>query len=212
MHREKAWRLQFGLNRRAGCADIPDGHPNPFLPMNAFIRILAGSLALCASGLVRAESKVNVQGSSELRLAVVDSNRSNASSDALHAAFAASLEEAINVNGGAPVTVKTKRVNADHAAFNLGTGVYDAVLVMGNTVPRPLILSETKRLLATLNSGKGEKKAFLIFGVSDEGLAKALTAAFTPAITNTKFLDALDGGLEKLATVPEGGAKVAARP
>ncbi len=180
--------------------------------MKAFIRILAGSLALFASCIARAESKVNVQGSSELRLAVVDSNRSNAGSDALHAAFAASLAEAINVGGGAPVTVKAKRVNADHAAFNLGTGVYDAVLVMGSTVPRPLILSETKRLVATLNAGKGEKKAFLIFGVNDEGLAKVLTAAFTPAITNTKFLDALDGGLEQMATTPDGGTKVAAGP
>ncbi len=180
--------------------------------MNAFIRILTGSVVLLTSGFMRAESKVKVQGSAELRLAVVDSNRSNAASDALHAAFAESLSEAINGGGGAPVVVKTKRVNPDHAAFNLGTGVYDAVLVMGNTVPRPLILSETKRLMATLSAGKGEKKAFLIFGVNDEGLAKVLTAAFTPAITNTKFLDALDGGFEQMAASTEGGTKVAARP
>jgi hypothetical protein len=179
--------------------------------MNAIIRVLVGSIALLLSGVCRAESKVKVEGSAELRLAVVDSNRSSAGNEALHATFATCLAEAINAGGGAPIEVTTKRVSADHAAFNLGTGVYDAVLVMASTLPRPLILNGTKRLIATLSSGKGEKKAFLVFGESDEGLAKVLTAAFTPAITNTKFLDALDGGFDQMA-MAGGGSKVAARP
>ncbi|HYD82644.1 MAG TPA: hypothetical protein VEA63_01300, partial [Opitutus sp.] len=130
--------------------------------------------------------------------------------EALHEAFAEGLAKAINDGGGAPIEVKTKRVNPDHAAFNLGTGVYDAVLVIANQLPRPLILSETKRLVATLSTGREEKKAFLIFQQADEGLEKVLTAAFTPAITNSRFLDALDGGFEKVDGA-NGGSKIAAR-
>lgn len=166
---------------------------------------------LSALDLVAADLKVRVQGSQELRLAVVDSSRNTAARDALHQAFANGLAAAINQGGGQPITVKVKAVNADHAAFNLGTGVYDAVLAMGTSLPRPLILSDTMRLTATLNTTKGERKAFLIFGQADEGLAKVLTAAFAPAITDRKFLDALDGGFEQLAAA-DGGSKVAARP
>lgn len=173
------------------------GWLTPYCPMNAFIRIVVtGTIALLASGAGQAESKVRVQGSADLRLAVVESTRGSAGTEAVQATFAACLAEAINAGGGAPIDVTVKRVSADHAAFNLGTGVYDAVLVMGNALPRPLILSGTKRLIATLSSGKGEKKAFLVFSENDAGLAKVLTAAFTPAITSTEFLDALDGGFE----------------
>lgn len=164
--------------------------------MNAFIRIVTGSIALLSSGVCRAESKVHVQGSAELRLAVVESTRGSAGGEKVQATFATCLATAINAGGGAPIEVTAKRVSADHAAFNLGTGVYDAVLVMGNALPRPLMLSGTKRLIATLSSGKGEKKAFLVFRENDPGLTSVLTTAFTPAITSTEFLDALDGGFE----------------
>lgn len=179
-----------------------------FPAMNALIRIVLMTCfgLLLVSPVRGTDQKLRVEGRQDLRLAIVDSNRNNPSRAALHEAFALGLAEAINAGGGAPISVKTKVANPDHAAFNLGTGIYDAVLVIGTSLPRPLILSETTRLTATLSAGKKERKAYLIFGQGDEGLTKVLTGAFASAITYPKFLDTLDGGID-----PDEATAVAAR-
>lgn len=177
--------------------------------MNFLIRVGVVLFAcLLAVALRAAESRVKVEGSRELRVAVVDSNRDAATREAMHQAFASSLGVAISQACGSRIGVKIKDANADHAAFNLGTGVYDAVLVLGATLPRPLILSECARLSVTLGSGKNERKAFLIFGTGDTALAKLFGDAFVPAISDAKFLDAMDGrGGER--TAGGGGGKAA---
>lgn len=177
--------------------------------MNLFLRLCLGFLSF--SGLVAraADVQMRVEASrGEFRLAIVDATRNKALREAVHEAFVAGFEAAI-AKTGAPLAVKAKAVSADHAAFNLGTGVYDAVLVIGTTLPRPLILSDTARLSATLGAGKEERKAFLVFRSSDEGLEKVLAAAFVPAVTGQRFLDALSGEPTQLAGAA-GGAKVAA--
>ena len=102
--------------------------------------------------------------------------------------------------------MRTKCVNADHAAFNLGTGVYDAVLVINNSLPRPLMISDVARLSATLGSGKTEKKLYFIFGTSDAPLSELLSASFPAALNNPKFLDMLD---DALGRPPTAGDKMA---
>lgn len=177
--------------------------------MHALLRFSLGFLSIVGLVARAADTQVRVEASrGEFRLAIVDATRNKAQREAVHQAFVAGFEAAI-AKTGAPLTVKAKAVNADHAAFNLGTGVYDAVLVIGTSLPRPLILSDTARLTATLGAGKEERKAFLVFRSSDEGLEKVLTAAFVPAVTGQRFLDALSGEPSQLAG-GAGGSKVAA--
>lgn len=179
--------------------------------MNALVRSAFGLIVLSASFAYGTNSKVRVEASPELRIGIVDANRDAATRDASHEAFAAGFAAAINKDSSAPaVIVKTKSIGADNAAFNLRAGVYDAVLVLGPSLPRPLMLSETSRLTATLSAGKQEKKVFLIFNNVDEGLTKVLTAAFGPAMANEDFRRALDGDVEAIASA--NGTKIAAQP
>lgn len=161
--------------------------------MNA---LLKAGLVLFISGVsltVAAENAVRVDASRDLRLAVVDASKPSKAREAQHAAFADSLGEAIGKQSGAPIAVRLKVVSADSAAFNLGTGVYDAVLVLGSSLPRPLMISDVSRLSAVLGAGKTERKLYLVFGTGDAGLADLLSAAFPAALNNQKFLDTLDG-------------------
>jgi hypothetical protein len=177
--------------------------------MNVIIRGSFVFLCLCASVALGAPSTVNVASSRELRLAIVDSSKATPVRDASHAAFALCLGQAVSRQGGGEIGVKVKCVSADHAAFNLGTGVYDAVLVLTGSLPRPLMISDVSRLSGTLGSGRNEKKVYLVFGTGDETLARVLTTSFAQALTDNRFLDAVDGISTRIASVGD-GSKVAA--
>ncbi|MEO7597298.1 MAG: hypothetical protein ABIV50_00075 [Opitutus sp.] len=179
--------------------------------MNAFFRTGLILISVFASVARGTESTVKVAGSRELRLAVVDTSKSSSLRDSAHAAFAVSLSDAIRRQDGVEIGVRAKCVGADNAAFNLGTGIYDAVLVLTGSLPRQLIMSEALRLNGTLGSGKSEKKVYLIFNPGDETLAKLFLSSFAVALTDNKFLDALDGVTEGLASTTS-GSKVAATP
>ncbi|MEO6004538.1 MAG: hypothetical protein ABIZ04_13620 [Opitutus sp.] len=177
--------------------------------MNSFLRgALIFSVFALSSGW-GAESTVTVASSRELKLAVVDPSKATAARDASHAAFAASLSQAVSKEGGGDVGVRVKCVAPDSAAFSLSTGVYDAVLVLSGSLPRALMTSDVLRVSATLGAGKTEKKVFLVFNSGDETLAKLLLTSFPTALTNDKFLDAVDGISSRIAAAGE-GAKVAA--
>ena len=179
--------------------------------MNAFIR---GSLVLgflFVSVAQSAETTVKVAGSRELRVAVVDAAKPSALRDSTHVAFGDSLASAVRQQGGGEIGVRVKCVGADQAAFNLGTGVYDAVLVLTGSLPRPLMMSEAIRLNGTLGAGKTEKKVYLVFNDGDEVLAKLLLTSFSAALTDNKFLDALDGITSRIASAGQ-GAKLASTP
>jgi hypothetical protein len=62
-----------------------------------------------------------------------------------------------------------------------------------------------------LGGGKAEKKVYLVFNNGDETLAKLLSASFSLAMTDNKFLDAIDGMSSQIAAV-NNGAKVAVTP
>jgi xanthine/CO dehydrogenase XdhC/CoxF family maturation factor len=171
--------------------------------------LLRASLAFLLSGAtlaLAAEQSVHVDASRDLRLAVVDAAKPSKARDAQHTAFAESLGEAVGKQCGGTVGVRAKCVSADSAAFNLGTGVYDAVLVIGNTLPRPLMISDVSRLTAVLGTGKNEKKVYLVFGAGDATLANLLSASFSAALNNQRFLDSLNDPADRPAS---GGAKLA---
>lgn len=155
---------------------------------------------------------IRVVGSSKLQLAIVDTARATPARAAIHAAFAAGLGKAMSAACGGPVEVQAKIMNADQAAFGLEAGSCQVVLTMGKTLPRALVRSELERLNATLGAEKNEKKAYLLFTNADEGLKKLLTASFASAISDQRFLDALDGGIETTPEPTEGKTLAAAGP
>jgi hypothetical protein len=185
---------------------------NPLYSMNAIIRGSFIFSCLCVSLAVATPAAVTVASSRELRLAVVDSSKATPARDASHAAFALCLGQAVSRQGGGEIGVKVKCVSADHAAFNLGTGVYDVVLVLSGSLPRALMISDVSRLSATLGSGRSEKKVYMIFSNGDETLSRLLTTSFAQALTDNKFLDAVDGISSRLASAGEGSKVAAATP
>jgi hypothetical protein len=200
-------KLQLSAKVPMGRGVVPH-----FTPLAAIMKaILRCCLCLAASGASVAladQAAVRVVASSDLRLVIVDSARATPARDALHRAFAASLGKAMGDTVGGPVAVRMKCEAADQAAFGLSNGGCHVVLSIGKNLPRPLVLSGTSRLTATLGAGKNEREAFLIFSNEDAGLEKLLTKSFASAITDNRFLDALDGGLES-APDPTKGQKLA---
>jgi len=203
---------RFCIIKTRQCDDIrEDGEPASHLPnMNAIIR---GGLAIlflcaCARTAVATEATVRVAASRELRLAVVDSGKPSIARDALHAAFGKSLGDAVSKECGSAIGVRVKCVSADNAAFSLGNGAFDAVLILNGSLPRALMISDVTRLNATLGTGKDEKKVFLIFNNGDATLAHLFSASFAIALTDNKFLDSVDTVDAKLAV--NGGSKLAA--
>lgn len=169
--------------------------------MNATIRGVVVTLALCAgaaAGAAPQESEIRVASSRELKLAVIDLTKPSSVRDAMHQAFATSLGGSLSRQCGAPVGVRAKCVGVDHAAFNLGTGVYDAVLVVGRTVPDVLRRADAITLSATPEGGKRDRMLYLVIANGDTSLQGLLAAAFTGALNDGKFLEsfiALDGKL-----------------
>lgn len=184
----------------------------PLPCMNVIIRGSFILFCLCARFALGAPATVTVASSRELRLAIVDSSKATPVRDASHAAFALCLGQAVSRQGGGDIGVKVKCVSADHAAFNLGTGVYDAVLVLSGSLPRALMISEVSRLSATLGAGRNEKKVYLVFANGDESLSRVLTTSFAQALTDNRFLDAVDGISTRLASVGEGNKVAATTP
>ena len=180
--------------------------------MNVILRGSFAFLCLSASLAMGTPSTVTVASSRELRLAIVDSSKATPVRDASHAAFALCLGQAVSRQGGGEIGVKVKCVSADHAAFNLGTGVYDAVLVLSGSLPRALMISEVSRLSATLGSGRNEKKVYMIFSNGDQTLSRVLTTSFAQALTDNRFLDAVDGISSRIASAGDGSKVAAATP
>jgi hypothetical protein len=165
-------------------------------------------ISLGASAAWAEASPVRVAGSARLRLAIVDAVRSSPAREEMHRAFGASFEQTMSAACGGAVSVKAQVAGANNAAFGLGAGVFDVVLVIGRSLPSDFTMRDFSRLTATLGAGKSETKAFLIYNVIDEGLQKALRASFASALGNGRFLDAFDGGFSR-DVLPPPSTKVA---
>lgn len=159
--------------------------------MNVFLR---AGLVFCVFATLgaAADSAVKVSGSRELKLAVVDTGRASAAREGLHEAFATALGQAVSARCGSELAVRHKRVGADQAAFNLEAGVYDAVLVLTGSMPRPLVSSSFARLVGSFAAGKSETKVYLVYNPGDPALSELLVAAYPAALNAPAFLKALE--------------------
>ena len=168
--------------------------------MNAVTRFGITTLFLIGTCLVIAGGPASRDPAPRIvKVAIVDNCRNPAVRDATHVAFALSLSDAMSKARGSAVAVKIKCVNADHAAFDLGAAVYDAVFVIAPSLPRPLVLSDVTRLSATLGAGKNEKKAYLVFGALETELGDQLAASFGSALADDRFVAAyeVESGLDR---------------
>lgn len=161
--------------------------------MNAAIRV--GLLLSLAVGVVTAkdDSQMRVAASRELRVAVIDSSKRSDAREAMHQAFAATLGASLTQQCGGPVGVRAVSVGADHAAFNLGSGVYDAALVVGRAVPEALRRVDGVTLSAVPGSGKRDRMLYLVIGNGDASLQRLLTTAFSQVVSDEKFLERFVG-------------------
>jgi hypothetical protein len=176
--------------------------------MNAIIRV-AMLLAVGTSVATAAEPQVRVAASRELKLAVIDSSKASATREAMHQAFATGLGAALSRRCGGHVGVRAKCVGADHAAFNLGAGVYDAVLVVGRGVPDAFRRVDGITLSAQLEQNRRDRGLYFVIANGDAALQEMLAAAFAGALSDEKFLQSFAGSDGKLAAPT--GEKVAAQ-
>jgi hypothetical protein len=159
--------------------------------MNATI-IRAGVFLALVGTVAATEPQVRVAASRELRLAVIDSNKSTEARDAMHQAFATSLGASLTQQCGGSVGVRMRRVGVDHAAFNLGSGVYDAVLVVGREVPTGLRRTRAIMLSAAPEgSANHERSLYLLIAEGDASLQGLLATAFTRTVNDESFLQRL---------------------
>lgn len=147
-----------------------------------------------ASGLfLRADeiAAVKVEASRALALAIVDLDRKNPASEALHVAFKDSLSFELSQLVKMPTPVKPIKLDASRAGWGLGTGAYDTAIVIGGSVPRSMVSSAFSILKAMPESGDPKRVVYLITRNDDPGLAKLLTQAFPEAIKGPFFQKAL---------------------
>jgi hypothetical protein len=170
--------------------------------MNATLRY-GFFLACLGATALAAEPEVRVAASRGLSVAVVDPSRPTPAREAMHQAFATSLGVAMSQRCGDSIGVRVKAVSADHAAFNLGAGVFDAVLVIGRDVPEALRHVDGVTFSATPDSVRHDRALHLIVGNGDASLQSLLAASFTGAVADQKFLDCFNGG-GKIAAVVSG--------
>ncbi len=148
--------------------------------------------ALSLPQLVAGDTEVvKVAASRALSLAVVDLDRKNPASDALHDAFKESLSFEMSQLCNMPTPIKPVKLDAQRAGWGLGTGTYDVAVVIGGTVPRTMISSGFTVYKAVPVSGNQKRIVCLVTRNEDPGLAKLLAQSFPEAIKGPFFLKAL---------------------
>ncbi|AOS44683.1 hypothetical protein Verru16b_01750 [Lacunisphaera limnophila] len=154
--------------------------------------VLALALMLIASsGFADDSASLKVAASRALSLAVVDLDRKNPASDALHDAFKESLSYEMSQLCQMPTPIKPVKLDAARAGWGLGTGTYDAAVVIGGTVPKAMISSGFTVTKATPASGDPKRMICLVTRNEDPGLAKLLAQSFPEALKGPFFQKAL---------------------
>ncbi len=168
--------------------------------MKAFIGTCL--LAACLAVSVRADdasdkpasaksSEVDVQASSDLRVAVVDTAPSTPERTALHEAFAKSFSASMSKQCGGVVNVKLTETDAVSVAFEMKSGSYDVVFVVGNMVPPALRRGDYEVLRASSEMGIPSRVFNMVVPSDDPSLPRMVAVAFPEALNNQKFQEAV---------------------
>jgi hypothetical protein len=153
----------------------------------AFVLAVAPGLALTAAE----DSRVKVEASRALSLAVVDLDRKNPVSDQLSEAFKESLSYEMSQLCNMPTPIKPIKLDPARAGWGLGTGTYDVAVVIGGIVPKTMVSSGFTIIKAMPASGDQKRIVSLVTRNEDPGLAKLLNQAFPEALKGAFFQKAL---------------------
>ena len=148
-------------------------------------------MLIAGSGLAGDTESVKVAASRALSLAVVDLDRKNPASEALHDAFKESLSFEMSQLCNMPTPIKPIKLDASRAGWGLGAGTYDVAVVIGGTVPKAMISSGFTIYKATPISGDQKRIICLVTRNEDPGLARLLAQSFPEALKGPFFLKAL---------------------
>jgi len=157
------------------------------------LAVIGLSVLVCARPLAIAadQARIKVEASRALSLAVVDLSRDNPASEQLSIAFKESLCAEMSERCKEPTPIKITRVDASRAGWGLGTGLYDAAVVLGGNVPRAMSSSEFSIYKAIPQSGDAKRSVSLIARKADPGLAQLLADSFPEVVKEETFLMAL---------------------
>lgn len=159
------------------------------------LRLVAAACLVVAGSLLSLsaadDTKVKVQASSSLSLAIVDLDRNNAACEQLHDAFKESLSFEMSQRVKAPTPIKVQKVDGPRAGWGLGTGLYDVAIVIGGAVPKTMVSSQFTIYRAVPVSGDAKRAVSLITRNEDPGLAKLLAESFPEALKGAFFQKAL---------------------
>lgn len=155
-------------------------------------RSLLAGLALAGIAVVASATTTatKVEASRAIKLAIIDSERKAPGRDSFHQVFADTLGFEVSQRLGEPMPVRHSTPDVDKASWGLGNGVFDVVLVVGNSLPRALVSSDFQVLKAVPTSGKGKSALFFVIRNADPGFATLMEGAFPEALKGQFFLRA----------------------
>ena len=159
---------------------------------NVYARFIGLFLAISVAS-ASASDQVSVKASRDLQVAIVDSGTKE-SRAVVHPALASSFSAGMTHEFKAPVQVKLKVADASRAAKDLRDGNYDAVVVIGNSVPSQLLKEGFTVLKATdARSGSLNRTFYLLARSGDSSMNQVIGVAFDHAMKSANFQQALTG-------------------
>ena len=137
-------------------------------------------------------SEVNVQSTSDVMVAVVDTTRvAGGNGTTVHEAFAESLGATLSKQAGGQVNVKITEVDAFRLAFDLKSGMYDAIFIVGNNLPPAIKKGDFEILRAVSEAGTPGRVFHLVVPAADPTLKKMISSSFPVALSAPKFQEAM---------------------
>jgi|GEM_PF-1916671 len=183
---------QIGIKFSAKVTKQVSITPYPRMKANLVAIVLAAVLSLGSShSFAEGNEGLRVEASRALSLAVVDLDRKNPVSDQVADAFKESLSFVLSQHTKMPSPVKPLKMDGSRAGWGLGTGAYDAAVVIGGKVPKTMVSAAFTIIRAVPESGDEKGIVTLVMRKDDPGLAKLLEASFGEAIQGPFFQKAL---------------------
>lgn len=154
---------------------------------------LAVAIYVATLGVLSAapDTSVKVEAGRAMKMAVIETDRKNPANEQVRQAFAESLGYELSQRYKAPVPVKPTTPDVQRAAWGLGNGVYDVVIIIGPNVPSAMVSSDFRVLKAIPVSGDLKRALCMILRVDDPGLAAMLEASFPEALKGQFFQKAI---------------------
>jgi hypothetical protein len=153
------------------------------MKINLLAAAISAMLMLLSTKLPALENtNIKIEASRALSLAVVDLDRKNPAGEQVADLFKTTLSVVLSQLTNMPSPVKPLKMDASRAGWGLGTGAYDAAVVIGGKVPRTMISAAFTIIRAMPDAGDEKCIIYLVIRNDDPGLARLLTESFPEVI------------------------------